>query len=111
MMKAKNGKNRDWPYWWDGFTKEELKGIARKNFHSFDDMKNALVSKRESLCSMEDIAKELGCTVDDVAAFEQYDSDPTISEVQEYALAVMSGTEIRLSDYRKSMEVKDDQED
>lgn len=83
----------------DRFEEEDFKKVARHNFHSFDDMKNALVSKRESLCSMEDMARELGCTVDDVAEFEQYWSDPTISEVQEYALALMSTIQIGTNDY------------
>ena len=93
------------------FTKEEFEEVARKNFHSFDDMKNTLVLKRESLCSMDDMAKELGCTVDDVAEFEQSDSDPTISDVQEYAIAIMSEIGIKVSDYKKPERVKNDRED
>lgn len=95
----------------DRFTREEFKKVSRHNFRSFDDMKNTLVLKRESLCSMDDMAKELGCTVDNVAEFEQYDSDPTISEVQEYALAIMSEIEIKVSDYKKSEGAENDRKD
>lgn len=75
---------------------EDLEKFARHNFHSFDDMKNALVPKRESPCSMEGMARELGRTV---AEFEQYWSDPTISEAQEPALALMSAIQIGTNDY------------
>ena len=82
------------------FTKEDYEEVARKNFHSFDDMKNTLVLKRESLCSMDDMAKELGCTVDDVAEFEQYYADPTLSDVQRYALLVNSFVDIQVRDHK-----------
>lgn len=83
----------------DKGSRADFKSLARDNFHSFDDMKNALVNERESVCSMEDMARALGCTVDDVAAFEQYYSDPTLSEVQEYAMALMERIHIRVDHF------------
>lgn len=55
---------------------------------------------------MEDMARELECTVDDVAEFEQHWSDPTLSEVQEYALALMSTIQIGTNDYDNGFNYK-----
>lgn len=84
----------------DKGARADFKELARANFHSFNDMKNALVAERESVCSMEDMARELGCTVDDVAAFEQYYSDPSLSEVQEYAMALLERIQIRVDHFK-----------
>lgn len=84
----------------DRGAQSDFEQIAESNFHNFDSMKNTLVAKRESTCSIEDMAKELGCAEDEVIEFEQYYSDPTISEVQEYALALMCVVKIRTEDFK-----------
>lgn len=50
---------------------------------------------RKRLCSMEDMAMALSESESEVADFEQYYSDPTLSQVQKYALAI--GVEIDIT--------------
>ncbi|MBI0106196.1 hypothetical protein DKK73_05150 [Bifidobacterium asteroides] len=89
-------------YWYDladSVAHEDLKNIADQNAESFYELKRDLVRKRESLCSIEQIAEQLGEPVDTVAEFEQYYSDPTVSQLQEYALAVMCLIKIKAVDF------------
>jgi len=49
----------------------------------------SLISRRESLgYSQAQVAELLGITQPSVAAFERYDSDPKLSTIRKYALAV-----------------------
>lgn len=101
-MKKTKTINNEKPSWLDDFTDKDVKDVARMNFNNFYKMKESLILKRRSLCSTEDMAKELGCPLSEVIEFEKYYSDPTLSEVQEYAIAVMQEIEINISDYQKT---------
>ena len=83
----------------DSVAHEDLENIADQNAESFYELKGDLVQKRKRLCSIEQIAEQLGEPVDTVAEFEQYYSDPTVSQLQEYALAVMSLIKIKAVDF------------
>lgn len=74
---------------------DEFREIAKHNFESFQEMKEFLVEIRKRLCSMEDMAMALSESESEVADFEQYYSDPTLSQVQKYALAI--GVEIDIT--------------
>lgn len=85
-MRARNGetvKNLK-----DMHSDDEFHEIVKHNFESFQDMKQFLVECRQKLCSMEDMAMALSESESEVADFEQYYSDPTLSQVQKYALAI-----------------------
>ena len=73
----------------DSLAHEDIEDIADRNAESFYELKRDLVQKRKSLCTIEQIAEQLGEPVAVVTEFEQYYSDPTVSQLQEYALAVM----------------------
>lgn len=73
--------------------------IADMNIASFYEMKKSLVEKRKSLCSIEQIAKELNKTPKEMAEFEAYYSDPTLSQVRTYALAIMEVIHIRVEEF------------
>jgi transcriptional regulator with XRE-family HTH domain len=49
---------------------------------------NELVYRRRETMTQKKLAEDLGETVEYVEAFERYDSDPSLSEVRRYALAV-----------------------
>lgn len=74
---------------------DEFREIAKHNSESFQEMKEFLVEIRKRLCSMEDMAMALSESESEVADFEQYYSDPTLSQVQKYALAI--GVEIDIT--------------
>lgn len=74
--------------------------IAESNIISFYEMKKSLVQKRKSLCTIEQIAKELNKTPEEMAEFEAYYSDPTLSQVRRYALAIMEVIHIRVEEFR-----------
>ena len=78
MMENLKGKHSD----------DEFHEIAKHNFESFQEMKQFLVEIRKRLCSMEDMAMALSESESEVVDFEQYYSDPTLSQVQKYALAI-----------------------
>lgn len=67
---------------------DEFHEIGKHNFESFQEMKEFLVEIRKRLCSLEDMAMALSESESEVAGFEQYYSDPTLSQVQKYALAI-----------------------
>lgn len=67
---------------------DTISGISDTNAKTFYDLKKRLVERRRQLYTIEELAKEIGDTVEDVSEFEQYYSDPTVSQIQEYALAV-----------------------
>lgn len=73
--------------------------IAESNINSFYEMKKSLVKKRESLCTIEQIAKELNKTPEEMAEFEAYYSDPTLSQVRTYALALMQVIHIQVEEF------------
>lgn len=73
--------------------------IAESNIKSFYEMKKSLVQKRKSLCTIEQIAKELKKTPEEMAEFEAYYSDPTLSQVQTYALALMQVIHIQVEEF------------
>ncbi len=83
----------------DSMAHGDFEDIAERNAESFYELKRDLVQKRKSLCSIEQIAKQLGEQVATVAEFEQYYSDPTVSQLQEYALAVMCVIKIKAVDF------------
>lgn len=72
----------------DMHSDDEFHEIAKHNFESFQEMKGFLVEVRKRLCSLEDMAMALSESESEVADFEQYYSDPTLSQVQKYALAI-----------------------
>lgn len=78
----------------------DLEAIADFNAESFYWLKRDLVEKRKSLCPIEQIAKYMGESVDAVAEFEQYYSDPTVSQLQEYALAVMCRIKVEVEGFK-----------
>lgn len=77
----------------------EMSRIADNNAKSFYNMRKEIVKRLQHLASIDDIAKELKHPLEEVAEFEQYYADPTLSEVQEYALLVNSFIDIRIRDY------------
>lgn len=85
-MSDKSTCQYDFP---DRMAHGDLEAIADFNAESFYWLKRNLVEKRKSLCPIEQVAKYMGESVEAVAEFEQYYSDPTVSQLQEYALAVM----------------------
>lgn len=99
-MNARTGRDKDWPHLWDGFTEDEVKEVAERNADAFYEMKKSLVKKRQSTCSIEDMARALGRPVEDVADFEQYYSDPTVSQIQVYALALTMKVGVDAMGYR-----------
>lgn len=85
-MRARNGGTME--NLKDKHSDDEFHEIAKHNFESFQEMKEFLVAVRKNLCSMEDMAMALSESESEVADFEQYYSDPTLSQVQKYALAI-----------------------
>ena len=83
----------------DCLAHEDIETIADCNARNFYELKRDLVLKRKSLCSIEQIAEDIGDPVSEVAEFEQYYSDPTVSQLQEYALAVMCVINIKATDF------------
>lgn len=73
----------------DSLAHEDIKKIAEHNALVFYRLKRDLVIQRQSLCSRKRIAELLKESVNEVSEFERYYSDPTVSELQAYALAVM----------------------
>lgn len=80
-------------------TKSEMSKVADNNAKSFYNMRKDIVKRLQHLASIDDIAKELGHPLEEVAEFEQYFADPTLSEVQVYALLVNSFIDIKVRDY------------
>lgn len=72
----------------DLYDKDTINNIAYINASTFYDLKKRLVERRSQLYTIEELAKELGEPVREVAEFEQYYSDPTVSQIEEYARAV-----------------------
>lgn len=72
----------------DLYDKDTINSISYTNVSTFYDLKKRLVERRRQLYTIEELAKELGEPVREVAEFEQYYSDPTVSQIEEYALAV-----------------------
>lgn len=84
----------------DRLAHADIEEIARRNASSFYRLKENLVEKRQRLCSLDRIAELLKESVEEVDEFEQYSSDPTVSQLQEYALAVMSVIDIGVFDFQ-----------
>lgn len=72
----------------DLYDEGTIVSISDTNAKTFYDLKKRLVERRRQLYTIEELAKELGEPVREVAEFEQYYSDPTVSQIEEYALAV-----------------------
>jgi len=72
----------------DLYDKDTINNISYTNVSAFYDLKKRLVDRRRKLYTIEELAKEIGEPVREVAEFEQYYSDPTVSQIEEYALAV-----------------------
>lgn len=71
------------------FTDGEFRDIAGFNFDSFYDLRETLVRKRQATCTIEQMANELRMTPGELLeGLEAYYSDPTLSELQTYALAL-----------------------
>lgn len=83
------------------FTDGEFDEIARFNVESFFNLKMDLVNKRKSICTIEQIAEELGKTPKEMEKFEAYYSDQTISQIRTYALALGMKIHIKVEDYEK----------
>lgn len=77
----------------------DFRTIAKINFDNFYELKESLVAKRKSLCTMSEFARQLNTSEDEIAEFEQYYSDPTISQVQKYALALMMVIKIQAAEF------------
>lgn len=88
----------------DRYTKKEIEDMADNIVGGMYDLKRMLVNRRIGTRSIEDMARDLGDSVEEVAEFEHYYSDPTVSQIEEYALAL--GVEIKVI-YR-SNDGKDD---
>ena len=81
----------------------DFKKVAKINFDNFYALKEALVTKRQKLCTMDQMAKALNKDKAEIAEFEQYYSDPTMSEVQEYALALLTVININTVDFQPDL--------
>lgn len=77
----------------------DFRKIAKINFDNFYELKERLVAKRKSLCTMSEFARQLNTSEDEIAEFEQYYSDPTISQLQKYALALMMVIKIQAVEF------------
>lgn len=81
------------------FTDDEFDDIASFNFDSFYNLKNKLVNKRKSICSIEQMANEFKMTPSELLEdLEAYYADPTLSRLQTYALAVGMKISITVED-------------
>lgn len=96
----KNSKDRESGVFLEHrFTDGEFKDIAGSNFDSFYDLREALVRKRQSTCTIEQMANELKMTPDELLeGLESYYSDPTLSELQTYALALGMKIHVEVED-------------
>lgn len=83
----------------DNLAYGDIEEIADFNARHFYKLKKDLVQKRQKLCSLDRIAEILNKPLEQVAEFEQYYSDPTVSQLQEYALAVMCVININATDF------------
>ena len=77
----------------------DFRTIDKINFDNFYELKESLVAKRKSLCTMSEFARQLNTSEDEIAEFEQYYSDPTISQLQKYALALMMVIKIQAVEF------------
>ena len=77
----------------------DVQKISEFNTRRFYEMKKALVRKRQQLCSLDRIAEVLNKSIDQVADFEHYYTDVTVSQLQDYALAVMCLVDIKVTDF------------
>lgn len=96
---AMNDKDTDQYSLEDKLAYGDVEKIADFNAKHFYELKKDLVKKRQKLCSLDRIAEILNKPLEQVAAFEQYYSDPTVSQLQEYALAVMCVINIHAADF------------
>lgn len=78
----------------DRYTKKEIEDMSDNIVGNMYELKKFLVNRRIDTRSIEDVARDLGDSVEEVAEFERYYSDPTISQIEEYALAL--GVEIKV---------------
>lgn len=78
----------------DRYTKKEIEDMADNIVGNMYDLKRMLVNRRLETRSIEDMARDLGDSVEEVAEFEHYYTDPTISQIEVYALAL--GVEIKV---------------
>lgn len=81
--------------------------VADNNAKSFYNMRKEIVKRLQQLASIDDIAKKLGRSLKEVAEFEQYYADPTLSEVQGYAILVNSFIDIKVRDYTDVQDLAD----
>lgn len=78
----------------DRYTEKEIEDMSDNIVTGMYDLKKFLVNRRINTRSIEDMARDFGDSVEEVAEFEHYYSDPTISQMEEYALAL--GVEIKV---------------
>lgn len=78
----------------DRYTKKEIEDMADNIVGNMYDLKRMLVNRRLETRSIEDMARDLGDSVEEVAEFEHYYSDPTVSQIEGYALVL--GVEIKV---------------
>lgn len=78
----------------DRYTKKEIEDMADNIVGNMYDLKRMLVNRRIGTRSIEDMARDLGDSVEEVAEFEHYYSDPTVSQIEGYALVL--GVEIKV---------------
>ena len=78
----------------DRYTKKEIEDMADNIVTGMYALKRMLVNRRLETRSIEDMARDLGDSVEEVAEFEHYYTDPTISQIEGYALVL--GVEIKV---------------
>ena len=78
----------------------DMSMITDNNAKSFYNMRKEIVKRLQHLASIDDIAKKIGVPIEEVAEFEQYYADPTLSDVQRYALLVNSFVDIQVRDHK-----------
>lgn len=61
-------------------------------------MKSLIALRREHELTQKDLAERMGVSQPTVAAFEHYDSNPTLATIQRYAMAVGAVLDTRVID-------------
>lgn len=80
-------------------TDDNLDKISGHNAKTFYDLKKDLVMSRMKSYSLDEVAELLGESLEDAAELEQYYSDPTLTQLRNYALAIKAYIVIRAEEY------------
>lgn len=89
----------------DGLTGSDPSGdVGDYNEKSFRGMMDALIEAREASYTMPELADVLRRPVQELEDLESEDSDPTMSQVQEYALAVGMVVDARVVPYEDGVD-------